>query len=121
MAPLIAEAEKLTVMVLVLEPALIKKAKSLLTDQSSLNIIATMNAGFIPSNVWVHDLNLGGGRIIGEACHFMDLGVFLTGSLIESVSMSSLGNNYDASKHFSNACGKALFQSLQVHGRKGYS
>ena len=31
------------------------------------NIIATMNAGFIPSEVWVHDLKTGGGRIIGEA------------------------------------------------------
>jgi len=36
------------------------------------NIIATMNAGFIPSEVWVHDLKTGGGRIIGEACHFID-------------------------------------------------
>lgn len=35
--------------------------------------MATMNAGFIPSEVWVHDLKVGGGRIIGEACHFIDL------------------------------------------------
>lgn len=73
------------------------KAKSLVADPSSLNMIATMNAGFIPPEVWVHDLKIGGGRIIGEACHFMDLAVFLTGSLIKTVSMSSLGDNFDAS------------------------
>ena len=39
-----------------------------------------MNAGFIPQEVWVHDLEIGGGRIIGEACHFIDLCSFLAGS-----------------------------------------
>ena len=31
-----------------------------------------MNAGFIEKNHWVHDLEIGGGRIIGEACHLID-------------------------------------------------
>jgi len=71
----------------------IKKAKSLLGSGTQMNIIATMNAGFIPQNVWVHDMEVGGGRIIGEACHFIDLAIFLTGSLVKSVSMSALGLN----------------------------
>lgn len=58
-----------------------------------LNIVATMNAGFIASNVWVHDLQVGGGRIIGEACHYMDLCVYLAGSEIQSVCMNSMGEN----------------------------
>lgn len=58
-----------------------------------LNIAATMNAGFIPSNVWVHDLQTGGGRIIGEACHYLDLCVYLTGSQIVSVCMNAMGEN----------------------------
>ena len=58
-----------------------------------ININATMNAGFIPANLWVHDLLIGGGRIIGEACHYFDLCVYLTGSDIESVCMSALGDN----------------------------
>jgi predicted dehydrogenase/threonine dehydrogenase-like Zn-dependent dehydrogenase len=58
-----------------------------------VNINATMNAGSIPPNVWVHDLLVGGGRIIGEACHYMDLCVYLAGSEIESVCMNSLGEN----------------------------
>ena len=57
------------------------------------NIIATMNAGFIPSEVWVHDLKTGGGRIIGEACHFIDLCSFLTDSIVTSVCMNAMGEN----------------------------
>jgi len=52
-----------------------------------------MNAGFIPKDHWVHDLESGGGRIIGEACHLIDVCVFLTGSLVESVCMNSLGKS----------------------------
>lgn len=58
-----------------------------------MNMVATMNAGFIPSNVWVHDLHLGGGRIIGEACHFIDLCSFITGSKVVSVCMNAMGLN----------------------------
>ena len=58
-----------------------------------MNIIATMNAGAIPPEVWVHDMEIGGGRIIGEACHYLDLIVFLTGSKIKAVCMNALGEN----------------------------
>jgi predicted dehydrogenase/threonine dehydrogenase-like Zn-dependent dehydrogenase len=61
-----------------------------------MNIIATMNAGFIPANAWVHDMKVGGGRIIGEACHLIDLMTYLTGSLVESVVMNAMGENPDA-------------------------
>lgn len=58
-----------------------------------INITATMNAGFIPQNVWVHDMKIGGGRIIGEACHYIDLVSFVAGSRIKSVFANSLGEN----------------------------
>ncbi len=58
-----------------------------------MNVIATMNAGNIPANVWVHDMKVGGGRIVGEACHYMDLITFLTGSKIKSVCMNAMGVN----------------------------
>lgn len=57
------------------------------------NIIATMNAGFIPPEVWVHDLQVGGGRIIGEACHFIDLCSYLAGSKVTAVCMNAMGIN----------------------------
>mgnify|MGYP002750017014 FL=1 len=62
-----------------------------LSGQGAKNIIATMNAGFIPSDVWVHDLEVGGGRIIGEACHFIDLCSYLADSKVVSVCMNSMG------------------------------
>ena len=68
------------------------KMKSLIGNSNDpINIIANMNAGFIPANVWVHDLKVGGGRIIGEACHFIDLISYLTGSEVTQVFMSGLG------------------------------
>ncbi|MDF1550221.1 MAG: Gfo/Idh/MocA family oxidoreductase, partial [Bacteroidales bacterium] len=70
----------------------IVKMKSLIGD-SQMNVVATMNAGAIPANVWVHDMSVGGGRIIGEACHYMDLIVHLTGSKIKAVCMNAMGDN----------------------------
>ncbi len=70
----------------------IQKVKQLVGN-TTMNIIATMNAGFIPKEVWVHNMKSGGGRIIGEACHFMDLITFLTGSKIKAVCMNAMGLN----------------------------
>lgn len=67
-----------------------------LTGNVQMNVIATMNAGHIPANVWVHDMKVGGGRIVGEACHYMDLITFLTGSKIKSVCMNAMGINPQA-------------------------
>jgi len=70
------------------------KMKQLLGDPgSAINITATMNAGFIPAQSWVHDMEVGGGRIIGEACHFIDLCTYLTGSKVKSVCMNAMGTN----------------------------
>jgi predicted dehydrogenase len=69
--------------------------KNALGNSGPLNIVATMNAGNIPSNVWIHDLKIGGGRIIGEACHYIDLSNYLTDSRVVSVCMNSLGKQTD--------------------------
>ena len=68
-----------------------QKIKSLVGNEP-MNIVATMNAGAIPPEIWVHDITVGGGRIIGEACHYLDLMVFLSGSKIKSVCMNALGD-----------------------------
>ncbi|MEO6133698.1 MAG: bi-domain-containing oxidoreductase [Ginsengibacter sp.] len=68
------------------------KLKNILGN-APMNIIATMNAGNIPANVWVHDMQIGGGRIIGEACHFIDLITYFTGSKVVSVCMNAMGVN----------------------------
>lgn len=64
-----------------------------LAGEGPKNIVATMNAGFIPKEMWVHDLEIGGGRIVGEACHFIDLCSYLAGSRIISVCMNAMGVN----------------------------
>ena len=66
-------------------PHIIKIKDSIGESQSPINIIANMNAVFISSTHWVHDLESGGGRIIGEACHLIDISVYLTGSLVKPV------------------------------------
>lgn len=64
-----------------------------LVGEGPKNIVATMNAGFIPADMWVHDLEIGGGRIVGEACHFIDLCSFIAGSKVIAVCMNAMGVN----------------------------
>ena len=55
-----------------------------------LAVHCTINAGTVPADHWVHDPEQGGGRIIGESCHFVDLIQFLTGSVPIRVYAESL-------------------------------
>jgi predicted dehydrogenase/threonine dehydrogenase-like Zn-dependent dehydrogenase len=62
------------------------KMKSLLNSvQDAKTLVMTVNAGFLPANHWTQNAAIGGGRIIGEACHFVDLLRFLVGSPITRV------------------------------------
>jgi predicted dehydrogenase len=70
----------------------VQKMKALLaTVAEPKSFIMTMNAGAIPANHWTQDQAVGGGRIVGEACHFIDLMRFLTGSPIVSVQGRRMG------------------------------
>lgn len=69
-----------------------QEAKQLLgSDGHPINVIATMNAGFIPEDHWTQDMDIGGGRIIGEACHYIDLISFFTNSTVTEVVMNAIG------------------------------
>jgi predicted dehydrogenase len=46
--------------------------------------VMTINAGKVPADHWTHDSEKGGGRIVGEACHFIDLLRFLSGNSIKT-------------------------------------
>lgn len=71
----------------------VKKMKALLdTVKEPKSFIMTMNPGAIPPSHWTQDIAVGGGRIIGEACHYIDLMRFLAGSPIVSVSARRMGN-----------------------------
>jgi polar amino acid transport system substrate-binding protein len=53
-------------------------------------ILFRINAGIVPKEHWIHDPKTGGGRIIGEACHFIDYCAFLSGSKITEVAAHAL-------------------------------
>lgn len=57
------------------------------------SIIITVNSGFIPADHWTQDSETGGGRLIGEACHFVDLIRFLANSPITSVNTIRMSGN----------------------------
>ena len=51
-----------------------------LFKMGSVSINYRINAGSIPAEHWTQDIEIGGGRIIGELCHFVDLAMFLAGA-----------------------------------------
>jgi predicted dehydrogenase len=63
---------------------LIQEMKKLIQNRP-VAIIYRINAGIIPLESWIQDPEVGGGRIIGEVCHFVDTCSYLTGSLVKSV------------------------------------
>lgn len=102
-----------------------QQMKSLL-GQGAVNIVATMNAGFIPTNSWVHDLRVGGGRIIGEACHFIDLCSYLAESRVVAVCLNSMGtapqeNTDNVSILLRYANGSNAVINYLANGSKAYS
>ncbi|OGO76151.1 MAG: hypothetical protein A3K45_06465 [Chloroflexi bacterium RIFOXYC12_FULL_59_14] len=58
-----------------------------------LHVHYRVNTGYIPLNHWTQDEALGGGRVIGEACHFIDLLTFLVGEAPVSVTAHALPDN----------------------------
>ncbi len=70
----------------------IQKIKELIKGiKQPISIIMTINAGEVPSGDWTQDPTVGGGRIIGEGCHFVDLLYYLTGSRPTSVCSTKIG------------------------------
>jgi len=55
------------------------------------SLVYTVNAGAIPAEHWTQDRSVGGGRILGEACHFIDLARFLIGAPVADWSVATLG------------------------------
>jgi predicted dehydrogenase/threonine dehydrogenase-like Zn-dependent dehydrogenase len=73
-----------------------QKMKQLLENRlSPLSMIMTVNAGQIPAGHWTQDHQRGGGRIIGEACHFIDLLMHIVGQPIMSVFAMKVGSSAD--------------------------
>jgi polar amino acid transport system substrate-binding protein len=67
----------------------IKDLKKLFLPGEPKSIAIRINSGIMPLDHWVNDPDIGGGRVVGEACHFIDLAMFLADSPIISVSADS--------------------------------
>ena len=72
-------------------PLTVQLKKALDNAPSPKCFVITINAGDVPSDHWTHDPEVGGGRIIGEACHFIDLMRFLAAAPITQASIATVG------------------------------
>jgi polar amino acid transport system substrate-binding protein len=77
---------------------LLQMIKSKTSSDSPVSIHYRINAGLVAADHWTQNPNIGGGRIIGEVCHFIDLCAFISGSKVKYVSgfsMLTAGNTED--------------------------
>ena len=72
-------------------PAAVRVREFFANVAAPITVSVRFNAGSIPHDHWTQDENVGGGRIIGEACHGIDLATFLTGSPPVRVYAESIG------------------------------
>lgn len=72
-------------------PQVVQIAKLLQRIREPKSFLMTVNAGAIPATHWTQDPAVGGGRIIGEACHFIDLLRFLAASHVASFQATAMG------------------------------
>lgn len=73
-------------------PHIIKMKELLQSQKTPKSIIITVNAGQIETSHWTQDPLVGGGRVIGEACHFIDLMRYLVGYPIKEFHTMMIGN-----------------------------
>jgi predicted dehydrogenase/threonine dehydrogenase-like Zn-dependent dehydrogenase len=92
-------------------PAVQAVLEHLQSSQGPRQLLMRVNAGSIPMDHWIQDPTVGGGRLIGEACHFVDLAVYLCGAKVRSVHAVAipqaershlLWDNFSINLHMSN-------------------
>ena len=70
----------------------IKDLKKAFSKAQKKSILIRVNSGIMPADHWVNDPVIGGGRVVGEGCHFIDLAMFIADSPIVSVSADALND-----------------------------
>jgi predicted dehydrogenase/threonine dehydrogenase-like Zn-dependent dehydrogenase len=107
-------------------PMAIKMKAFLKQVREPLALHYRVNAGFIARDHWVNDPEQGGGRLLGEVCHFVDFLTFLAGTLPIEVQARSLGgfesssgDNVIVSLRFANGSQGTI--SYLANGDRSYS
>ncbi len=91
------------------------KIKSLLDGIAGpKSFVMTVNAGSLPAGHWTQDPEVGGGRIIGEACHFVDLLRFLAGAKLADFQVTYLRQTPDTTGPADNASFTLRFEDGSV-------
>jgi len=106
-------------------PHILQLKKLVGLQPGAMHLTITMNAGALPPSHWTLDPKEGG-RIIGEACHLVDLAVYLTGSEVASVTGQSMGissnsNSDNASFLLEMQSGSNVVINYFANGSKAYS
>ena len=84
-------------------PQVVLMKRLLESVQEPKSFAVTVNAGSVPAAHWTHDPAVGGGRLIGEACHFVDLLRFLAGHRIVRASVETVNRPADSNAEADNA------------------
>ena len=71
-------------------PHVVELKRLLASRPEPASFVMTVNAGVVPADHWTHDQQVGGGRILGEACHFVDLLRYLSDGSITAVTAARL-------------------------------
>ena len=107
-------------------PMTVRMKAFLSTITEPLALHYRINAGYLPPDHWVNDREQGGGRILGEVCHFVDLLMFLAGAPIAEVAAHPVGSsprysgdNVLISLHFANGSEGTI--SYVANGDRSYS
>jgi predicted dehydrogenase/threonine dehydrogenase-like Zn-dependent dehydrogenase len=74
-------------------PMVVEMKSFVSSISESLALNYRINAGHLPPDHWVNDREQGGGRVLGEVCHFVDLLMFLAGSPIVEVAGRAVGSS----------------------------
>lgn len=96
-----------------------RKIKELLSKENNPTIfVYTINAGQVSRDHWIQDSKVGGGRIIGEVCHFVDLLQFLSGSRMSLISASAIPDSDGVLANFRMANGSIAQLNYITNGHK---
>ncbi|MCA9735350.1 MAG: bi-domain-containing oxidoreductase [Deferribacteres bacterium] len=74
-------------------PLSIALKKALSSHSRPMSIFYRVNTGMIPADHWTNDPEIGGGRILGEVCHFIDYSIFLAASKVVRVQANAINYN----------------------------